>query len=244
MTFLKVGEAELSLVETVAMSHLLGTDSFVSPVTDLLAEAAVSPEPPTPAEVQELFDEWRYGVGLESVEALKGWLADEGFDLLHVQHWCECMVRRRKALASIPAAEIEAIYSENRPNYERIQLWALPTETVDTAEELATQIRDEGENFHLLAIEHGIDPDLAPQAGYMGYVDRAELPAAAQAALFSVEEGAVVGPLPGATRPTLFLVGKKDVISYEEMEPLIREQLLRERAAKHVVDAGITVNLT
>ena len=128
-------------------------------------------------------------------------------------------------------AEYEARADQyNRP--ERRLVERLVYLDADAAERAAAQLDVSGTTFEALVTERGLELGDVD----MGDVTRLELDAAGEA-VFNAEVGDVVGPLPSSLGPALFRVNgvlPAQVTSFEDAEPLLRQELAMDAARRQV----------
>jgi parvulin-like peptidyl-prolyl isomerase len=147
------------------------------------------------AELQVAADELRYHRGLESVDSLKQWMAANHQTLLSLQEGIDGMLLRNKIRNAIPDAEIAAYYAEHQSELESVELYSCRLDSEDKANELRSQIVEEGASFHALAMEHSLDDSNRHLGGYAGKLRRSEMTGEIEAAVFSAKPGAVIGPI-------------------------------------------------
>lgn len=185
----------------------------------------------TEEEVQELFSELRYMKRLEKSESLKQWMAEENVSTDNIFTVCEQLVLRRKLRATISDEEIAGFYAENRPNYERVELYRVVVNDPDTARELRALVEEDDESFCLLAIEHSTDAATAKMGGYVGEIGRGEVTGEVEAAIFGAAPGSLHGPVKTERGWEILLVQNAHTIPLRDMAASIREILFAEMIA-------------
>jgi len=193
----------------------------------------------TPAEIRDLFKELRYMRRLETAEAFKVWMAENCMALANIQSACDLIVKRRKLRDSISAEEITGHYAENRPNYERAEIYRICVEQSDVAHEIFSQIVEEEDSFFLLAIEQSTDLETVKMGGYVGEVSRKDLPGEVEAAVFGTLPGEVIGPVKTSSGWQILLVQSARTIPIDQVESEIRDHLLQEIVTKAVRRAEV-----
>ncbi len=181
-------------------------------------------------ELQVAANERRYQNSLESVEKFQQWLKNNHQTLLSLQNDIDYQLLRNKVRGSIPDQEVEAYFVEHQLEFDRADLYSIRLDNQHKAEELYAKIAEDGENFHLLAMEHSLDEESKPKGGYIGKLSRDELSAEIEAAVFNAQPGQVINPIETEKGYNLFkvsavypanLVEEKDNIQF-----LLFEQLL------------------
>lgn len=95
-------------------------------------------------------------------------------------------------------------FNNEQNSYGRIKLRRICVRTRSEAQELLSQIREDGAGFPELAALHSIDPHDRLTQGDLGLVHLRELPEELQRLLKGAAAGAVIGPLHGAGIRTVF----------------------------------------
>jgi len=191
-------------------------------------------------ELQVAVDELRYARGLESSEAFKQWLKSNHQSLLSLQNYVDYQLLHSKVRGSIPDSEIEAYFAEHQLDFDRVELYSIRVGSQEQAEELLSQITEEGKNFHVLAMEHSLDETTRPMAGYVGKVTRDELTAEIEAAVFNAQPGEVIGPLKTEKGYNLFKVSAVYPANLESVRDYIRTQQFQNLLAQLRAKATIT----
>ncbi len=132
------------------------------------------------------------------------------------------------------------------PERRKVRMIFLKTEpgkkqaTLKKAESLAKKIKGV-KDFAALARKYSQDEATAKLGGELGFVKAGELFKAADQAIFSAEEGAVVGPIEGPGGYYIFLVEKiapAGTKAFEEVKDKLREELLRRKAREAAYEAA------
>lgn len=207
--FITVNGKSMDIREAIRLSFLHDDDKFVQNTIEFLlinqgAEKAGLKN--TDEQLQLAVDELRYQRGLESAEKAQQWINENRLDLMTIQDGVNNMLLRNKLRNSIPESEIEAYFAEHQLEFDKVELYSIRVDTEDLAQELYSQITEEDENFHLLAMEHSQDEDTRPMAGYVGKLTRGGMTGEIEAAVFKAQPGDVVGPIETQKGFNLFLV--------------------------------------
>lgn len=191
-------------------------------------------------ELQVAVDELRYQEGLESVEKLQQWLKNNYQTLLSLQNDVDYRLLREKIRSSITDQEIEAYFVEHQLEFDRVELHSIRLNSQEKAEELYAKITEDGENFYLLAMEHSLDEESKPKAGYIGKLRRDELSAEIEAVVFNAQAGQVIGPIETEKGYNLFKVGAVYPANLEEEKENIQFLLFENLLARLHAEAKIT----
>lgn len=176
-------------------------------------------------EIQEFFGNVRYDLELEKADDFNVWLKSNNLDLSTVQEVCEIGVLRNKIRSSISDDDVAEHYNTNKESFEVVNLYSLTVESEDLANELMAQLEDGEDSFVNLALEHSIDGDTFRKGGYLGEVTRETVRAEVEAAVFSADAGAIVGPVKDEDGFTLYMVS--DIIKPEldDVKETIRDEI-------------------
>ena len=190
-------------------------------------------------ELQVAMEEIRYQKGLESKEKFLHWMKSNGQNLLSIQNELDYQLLRNKVKASIPFDKIETYFAEYQLEFDRVELYSIRVDSQAKAEELLAKIEEDGENFHLLAMEHSEDENSKLKAGYIGKVARSEVTAEIEAEVFVAKSGDIVGPVKTDKGYNLFKVGDLYPGTLEEQEDVIRDKLFKDLETKLRSEAKI-----
>lgn len=194
----------------------------------------------TDQELQLAADEFRYGRGLESADALNQWMTESHQTPMSLQENLDLMLLNNKLRNAIPEADLRAYYAEHQLEFEKVDLYSIRVDTEDQAKELLSQIHEEGANFHVLAMEHSQDQDTRHAGGYVGRLTRAQVTPAVEAAVFKTKPISVVGPVKSDKGWNLFCVTSLYRPSFEDVCDEIRltlfDQLLKKLRSEATVE--------
>lgn len=193
----------------------------------------------TVEELKVAIEEMRYDKGLESKEKFLHWMKTNGQNLLSIQNEMDYRLLRNKVKASIPQLEVEAYFAEYQLEFDRVELYSIRVSTPEKAEELLAKIEEEGDNFHLLAMEYSEDEESSHKAGYIGKVGRSDVTAEIEAAVFAAQRGDVVGPVQTEKGFNIFKVAALYPSSLETATNEIRDRLFGKLEAKLLDNAEI-----
>jgi parvulin-like peptidyl-prolyl isomerase len=197
----------------------------------------------TDAELQLAFDELRYSRGLESVDALHQWMRENHQTLESMQDDVESMLLRNKVRNSFADSEIQAHYAGRQAEFERVTLYSIRVEAEETAQGLLAQIRNDGANFHLLAMEHSTDELSKPLGGYVGGLTRSEMTPAVEGEVFQAKPGDAIGPVKTEKGWNLFLVAAVHKPAVDEVKEKIRAALMDQLLTKLRSEADIALEI-
>lgn len=196
-TALLVNDETISLAAVLRLAKLAGQLQFLQNASDAALirqgaqqrDLAVSDD-----ELQQAADEYRMARGMQEVEALEAWLRARRLSFSDWEESLEDEVLERKLRAAVTENQIEQSFAQRRLSFDAATISHIVVKDVETAKELRAQIIEEAADFHMLARRHSLNEATRPAGGYVGNVRRAELDAAAEAAVFGAKPGKVVGP--------------------------------------------------
>lgn len=164
-------------------------------------------------ELQKAADSYRQQQGLQSADATQQWLQDHHLSLDDFERAIELALLRNKVAEKVAGLQIERYFAENRGQFDRARLSQILVEKEGVADELLSQIQEDGEDFTALARKHSLDQGSAKGGGYLGAVGRDRMTSAMEAAVFGASEGAVVGPF--KTRDGFHLLRVEEILPAE-----------------------------
>ena len=180
----------------------------------------------TTEELQQIANAYRRRIGLNTAADTHVWLAQHGLSADDFEAGLEESLLTAKLRQHRSAAEVEVYFSSHQAEYERLHLGLLVVERDDLAQELASQVRDEGRDLDAVAQEHGL-PVIRRQ------VLRKNLGEALAAALAAAKDGELVGPI--ATPQGFVLVQIKERLE-SVLDPTIRQAIQQELFDKWLAD--------
>ena len=239
--FLTVNEEEIDLLTALRWQMIIGNHSLAQETIKNAVVRQYAEEYEIEAsaeEMQKVFKEFRYALGLESAEATSAWLKSHGVDLEAMQDFCEICSLRNRIRASITDEDIQEQYTETRTILQRVDLYAIFTASEEECAELRAQI-EEGENFLALAKEHSTDPESAKKGGYLGETRRDELSGEVEAAAFGGKPGDLIGPVKMDDYYVLYMIGAILSPTLEEVREKIREELFEQLILDYAMSAEV-----
>lgn len=243
LVLVKVNGDQFELREALRRSMVDTEEQFLGEfISELLIRqyAAQNNVSNSTEELQVAVDELRYQKGLESVEKLQQWLKNNHQTVLSLQNNVDYRLLRNKVRGSIPDQEIEAYFADHQLEFDQVELYSIRLNSQEKAEELYANITEDAENFYLLAMEHSLDEESKPKAGYIGKVRRDELSAEIEAAVFNAQPGEVIGPIETEKGYNLFKVSTVYPANLAEEKENIRFLLFEQLLARLRAEAKIT----
>lgn len=248
--FLTVNEHRIGLQQALNWQILFGGENLIDFVIDLVVSADEAKSRGFEAsqdEVQTLFNEIRYMKRLETAESLRAWISDNHVDTDAIKLGCAFAVLRRKLRDSISPEEIAGFYAEFKTSYERAEIYQICIDDPDLANEICAQIVEDGKSFYLMALQHSTDVKTAKMGGYSGVISRSDMAGELEIAVFSAQQGDIIGPIKTAAGWRILMVHELWSVTLREASEAIQTALFAEivnRSRKRVKVTHSYVNRT
>ena len=229
--FLKVDGADIDLKTALQWRMVVDDDEFVE---ETVTDAAVihyckdKNISASAEDIQTVFNELRYTKELESADETKNWMKTTGLSETSVAQACEIMALRNAMRKSISDDEIKEVFVDEQASLDVAEIYSITVDDEDLAKEIVSQIEDESDSFYNLAIEHSIDEETYLKAGYIGEVTRNDVRAEAEAAIFSAEKGAIIGPILEGDQYTVYMVRNVVKPVYDDVKDMLRDRIFEE----------------
>lgn len=196
-------------------------------------------------ELQQAANAFRVRSGLHKAADLERWLARMGITALEFETGLERGLQTRKLAAKVVTQEqVDKFFADNRTRFDRARLRHLVVAKEGLANELLTQLREDGADFAAMAKEHSLDKRSRPPNGRRGMGRRRRLDPAMAAVAFSAQKGAVIGPF---KTPRGHVLLKVEEVIQGQLNPrtttVIRRLLFRQWLRERVRTAKVQVRL-
>lgn len=148
------------------------------------------------AELQRAADQFRRTSGLITAQETHEWLAGHGFSVEDFERKLEqdLLVEKVRDRLATPAAK-KRVFVENLGEFERVKIAQIVVREAGLAREIKAQL-DEGEaEFCAVAAKHSAHKETAERGGFVGYVNRKDLAAELDAAVFAEGASGILGPI-------------------------------------------------
>ncbi len=243
----KIDGEEVSLEEVMRTLKVSGNTGFVSEaVADLLVQRAASAEGITvdDDELQQAADASRKNLGLFSVDQTHQWLKDCGLSEEEFEKSLELGILKSKLSAKVATdGMIEQHFQENRRAYDAARLAHIVVKDEGVAEEICTQLAEDGADFAQLARDHSLDDASKASGGELGIVNRAALSPAVESAVFAAKTGDVVGPI--KTDQGYHIIQVREVLlgklADDEVAATVRQELYAEWLGDQAEKGGVEI---
>lgn len=244
----RVNGSDVSLHEVLFSLKLKGQLPMLvfQAVTDRMVADAAKKEGVTldEAEVQQAADAFRQGQGLARADATHQWLTANKLSAADLETGLRRTILFRKLLRKVTEGQVEKYFADNKASFDRVRFSRLAVAGEGKAQELLSQIQDDGKDFAELARQHSVDPRAKETGGRTGLIPRKRLPSMVERAVSSARQGEVVGPFKIGDNYQLL---KVEQLLPGELTPrvraFIRRQLFRRWLADQAKTAGLEIKL-
>lgn len=160
-------------------------------------------------ELQSSADKKRKELGLFSTADTEKYLSTLG---INIDQWAdnieEELLKKKVKEHVITNEVINSYYNENKLRFMCIPLHKIVVKDKAMAEEIKLQIEDEEEEFEALAKKHSADKNTAASGGYMGVIQRGQLPVEIEGQVFAAQENEILGAFEEGGMFTIYKTGK------------------------------------
>jgi putative peptide maturation system protein len=192
----------------------------------------------TREELQFAADAFRRRHGLNAAADTHAWLSGQGMSVDDFQVNLEHDLLAAKLRQHLTAARVEGHFTAHQAGYERLRLARLCVGRDDLANELASQVREDGRDLDAVAGEHRVGV-------VRGESFRRDLASSLAEALASAEPGQLVGPVVTPQGFFLVLVEERrppalDPATRQHIEDELFTAWLTERTREAKIDLALT----
>lgn len=146
-------------------------------------------------EIQEEADRQRRNLRLERAEDTLTWLREQQVDSDDWEHGIRARLLKQKLKETLFSSEIERTFNQSRLEFDKVRLYQIVVPYAPLSQELFYQIEEEELSFYEVAHAYDIDKMRRYRCGYEGLVNRRSLIPALAAAVFSIPQGKLTGPV-------------------------------------------------
>ena len=196
------------------------------------------------AELQAGADAFRQTHGLHLAEKTHAWLRAHRLTVEDFQERIQAGLLRRKLAEHLVGGQIERYFAENRTQFDRARLSQIVVDREGVAQELLTQLIEDGADFAVLARKHSRDAETRQAGGFLGVLDRRKLSPAVEAAVFGARPGDTVGPF--KTPHGWHLIRVEELLPAqldEQTAGVIRERLFQDWLQHRLTQARVHMPL-
>jgi putative peptide maturation system protein len=232
---LEVNGESVSLEDLLRLAKLRGLSKFIDEAAKIILIRQACTERGitiSDEEFQRAADDFRLARDLNDVAATEEWLAANHLSFLEWESLLEHEILRQKLRRHETEGKIDQYFAEHRLSFDAAAISRLVLKDEDVARELRAQIVEEGADFHVLARQYSIDEASRPKGGYAGVINRNEMEAAVESAVFGSKPGKTVGPIKTTEG--------WELIRVESLNPATLDEPTREHIRSTLFDEWIT----
>ncbi|TBL70449.1 peptidylprolyl isomerase [Paenibacillus thalictri] len=171
-------------------------------------------------DVQAAVVDWRVEKELYQAADVEKWLAARSLTTADLARNARMKVLKERVKQHITSGKVERYFAENRSQFDAAAVSQIVVTERGLARELAFKAQ-EGAEFYVLARHYSADEPTRLAGGFIGRVERTQLPRAVAAHMFGAVPGTIAGPLEVAK--------KYYVVKLEEMYPAELDADIRAR---------------
>jgi parvulin-like peptidyl-prolyl isomerase len=193
--------------------------------------------------IEQAVIDFRLDSHLVDSESFQVWLADEGLTYSGFRQKIAAQIQLKNLKNQLTSQQINEYFIDRQLFLDRVVLSRLVVENRDLAEELKTQILEEGANFEQIIREYSVAEDSIVN-GMMGAISRGSLPDNFRAMVDSANPGDLLGPIEiddlwYVVRLEQFLPATLDEQLQEELQDELFEQWLEAKIQE--IDVNLQV---
>ena len=234
--FLRINNKTISL--TKAITYLQGSGKLGDFVNEIIHQYVLEQElaqVEIPADaLKQTIDNFRQSNQL-TPEQFQQWLTQQNQNLETFQQQITQSIKLQELIFQVTESKISEYFIKHKLLLDSFILSRLIVQEQELAEELKSQITEEGESFERLAQEYSLTEDRLFN-GMLGAVSRGQLPDNLRAAIDKVGAGEIVGPMEIENHWCLFRV--------EQILPAsLADEQLKEKLRKEIFEDWITAKM-
>jgi parvulin-like peptidyl-prolyl isomerase len=197
MTIATINDTDVSARDLMAQLRFGDDDVFSELISQQVIIAAAEERGLAASldEVQAAADELRRGLQLYDAKTAMDWLGDRNLTVDDLEKIARLRALEGKLKAAVAKGQIERYYAENQTQFGFVRLAHLVVDDEDLANELHTQITEDGGVWSQLVWDYSTDLESGFGNGYIGQFRRSHLAPAVAAAVFGVGQESIVGPV-------------------------------------------------
>lgn len=147
-------------------------------------------------ELQQAANNFRVDEGLLSAKETNEWLDESGLTVEEFEKKIENDLLRVKVQQVLATEDKRMkIFAENILQYEMAKIAEIVVRDKGLAEEIKTQLDEGDAEFSELASKYSLDKESAEKGGFVGFVNRYDLPDELSVAVFADDAAGIIGPI-------------------------------------------------
>jgi parvulin-like peptidyl-prolyl isomerase len=188
--------------------------------------------------LQKVADDFRRLHGLYSAQETMRFLTKAGLTELQLETFCESGLLAEGLKGRLADEKrVREYFLDNRSQFDIARISIMVVLEKNLADELATQVKEDGLDFHTLARKYSADESSKFAGGYVGWIARRELDPAVVAKVFNASAGDVLGPFEKDGSFQLLLVEEVKRAEFtEDVKEAIKERFFQEWVRQFLKD--------
>ncbi|WP_416671197.1 foldase protein PrsA [Egbenema bharatensis] len=247
--FLYIDSQPIPIDQILRYLHTSGQlESFISTVLHqhILEQALQScPEAHISLEqVERMIAEFRQQKQLVDDQCFQQWLAQEGTTEIALKQDIMHRLRLEQFVPTIVEPKLQETFINQKLYLDQVVLSQLVVDSQELAEELKTQITEEGASFEQLVREYSVSDDRLIN-GMMGALSRGQLSDGLRAMIDVAQPGDIVGPLEFEQQWFLYRVEQfiPASLADEAIQTSLQTQIFEEWMAERMRDRHVELQL-
>jgi parvulin-like peptidyl-prolyl isomerase len=189
-------------------------------------------------ELQQYADAFRSVRGLHSADETLIFLQNADATEDDFAAFCETVLVTSKLIEHLANdTQVNEHFLNNRSDFDLARISIISVKDKNLADEIAMQVNEDGEDFHILARRHSVDKATKHSGGNAGWISRNMLPPDVASKVFTAGSGDLLGPFQNQDLFQLILV--EEVTRGEltdSVKDTIKERLYLEWASQFLRD--------
>ncbi len=226
ITALRISGADVSLAEVVRSWRLNGDTSLLAVAArDLIIRNVIRDRGLSVSndELQAAADDFRRARKLERAVDTHHWLKERDWSIERLELHLERQLLHEKLIDDVATEDaIRQHFAEHRRAYDQAAIAHLVVDDRAVAEELISQIHEDGADFEALVRQHSVDTTTNQNGGKLGLTNRLSMLPLIESHVFAASEGQVIGPF--ETRNGFHLIRIERLIS-GQLDGSVREAI-------------------
>jgi parvulin-like peptidyl-prolyl isomerase len=195
----------------------------------------------TIAELQAAADRFRLVNQLESAEATKQWLQDRLLSLDDFEYTISQELLTKKLATHLFGDRVEPFFYQNLLDYSGAIIYEVILEDYSLAMEIFYSLQEGDLSFGNVAQQYISVPELRRKGGYIGKVNRQQLPPEISAAVFAAKPPQILQPI--VTAVGVHLIQVEEIIE-PKLDNRLYDRILTELFDRWLDDAMTTASTT
>jgi parvulin-like peptidyl-prolyl isomerase len=248
-TFLYIDQQPITIEQIIHYLHTAGQlESFISTVLHQhILEQALQNCPQAHIsieQVDQMIADFRQQKQLVDDQPFQQWLAQQGTTEMGLKQDMMHSLRLEQLVPTIVEPRLQEAFIHQKLDLDQVVLSQLVVDSQELAEELKTQITEEGASFEQRVREYSISGDRIVN-GMMGALSRGQLSDGLRTLIDAAQPGDIVGPLEFDHQWFLYRVEQfiPASLADEAIQYLLRTQIFKQWMSERMQDRHVELQL-